>query len=117
MLPVPLDPEMFSDDPGFVRFISSDPLALREATAGFYSEVDRARNFIRENKVRLVMPVFMATAGGDGICDNAANRRFFDGLPAADKTRIEYPRARHVLEFSAERDAFFRDLREWLHHL
>lgn len=114
MLPVPLDPEMFSDDPAFVRFIRADPLALHEATASFYSEADRARRFIQDHADRLTMPVFMAHAGGDGICDNAANTTFLAQLPAADKTLKTYAGARHVLEFSSERAAFFRDLHAWL---
>jgi alpha-beta hydrolase superfamily lysophospholipase len=117
MLPVPLDPEMFTDDPAFVRFIRADPLALREATASFYSEVDRARGFIQAHAGQLTMPIFMANAGGDGICDNPANETFLARLPSTAKTLKTYPGARHVLEFSSERAAFFRDLGRWLKDL
>jgi esterase/lipase len=60
------------------------------------------------------MPIFMANAGNDPICNTAANERFFWSLPARHKLLVRYERARHVIEFSEHRDDFFRDLNWWL---
>jgi esterase/lipase len=60
------------------------------------------------------MPVFMANAGHDPICDSAANERFFWSLPARHKLLVTYEKSRHVIEFSEQRDDFFRDLNWWL---
>ena len=56
----------------------------------------------------------MALAGGDRICDNVRNRAFFHRIPSNHKLLVEYSGARHILEFSEERDRFFAELRRWL---
>jgi len=111
---IPLKPEMFSELDECVRFIRGDEQRLRTATARFYCEVLRARRYIRAHRHLLTMPLFMANAGDDPICDNVANERFFWSLPARYKLLVRYERSRHVIEFSEERENFFRDLAWWL---
>jgi alpha-beta hydrolase superfamily lysophospholipase len=111
---VPLEPEMFSELETYVSFIKKDSLSLRYATGLFYFQVLKARNYIKKNVSGLTMPVFMAFAGKDRICDNRSNRKFFDSLPSDNKLLKEYPDARHVLELSTNRDDFFRDLESWI---
>ncbi|MDP8249205.1 MAG: alpha/beta fold hydrolase [Candidatus Tritonobacter lacicola] len=112
-IPVPLDTEMFSELERYRAFIREDRLSLKEATARFFFQVPRARRFIARNAGRLAMPVFMALAGNDRICDNGKNRAFFKRLPSIYKRLITYRGARHILEFSKEREAFFADLQGW----
>ena len=112
-IPVPLAAEMFSDLERYRAFIRGDRLSLKEATARFFSQVPRARRFIEKNTGRLAMPVFMALAGKDGICDNGQNRAFFDRLPSKHKRLVTYRGARHILEYSSERETFFADLKGW----
>ena len=113
-IPIPLTAEMFTEQDECARFIRDDELRLRTATAHFYFELVRARRYIRSHRHLLVMPQFMANAGDDPICDNEANERFFWSLPAKHKLLVRYGQSRHVIEFSAERDNFFRDLSWWL---
>jgi len=113
-IPIPLRAEMFSELKECVRFIHEDEMRLRTATASFYFEVVRARRFIQAHRHLLTMPQFMANAGDDPICDHAANERFFWSLPARHKLLVRYDRSRHVIEFSEQRDDFFRDLAWWL---
>ncbi len=112
-IPVHLQAEMFTDLADYETFIREDPLALTQATAQFYWQVPRARRYINRHVDRLTMPVFMALADEDPICDNAGNRRFFGALPAPEKLLTSYADAEHILEFSRERDAFFEDLAAW----
>lgn len=114
LLPSPLNPDEFTELPPFETFIRSDPLALRAATGNFYTEVHRARWFVRNNTDKIEMPVFMAIAGEDPISDNRRNIRFYENLPADDKMMINYEDARHILEFSPERERFLYDLVFWL---
>ena len=113
-IPIPLKPEMFSELSECVRFIHEDESRLLTATASLYYEVRRARRYILAHRDSLTMPLFMATAGDDQICDNPANERFFWTLPARHKLLVHYHRSRHVIEFSEQRDDFFRDLSWWL---
>ncbi len=114
LIPSPLDPSEFTELAPFETFIRSDPLALRAATGDFYYQVHRARKYIRANIDRIEMPVFMAIAGEDPISDNKRNIDFFEELPADDKMMINYEDARHILEFSPERERFLNDLAFWL---
>jgi alpha-beta hydrolase superfamily lysophospholipase len=113
-IPIPLKPEMFSELTECVSFIGNDELRLRTATASLYYEVRRACQHIQGNRHRLSMPLFMASAGNDPVCDTAANERFFWSLPARHKLLVRYERSRHVIEFSEQRDELFRDLNWWL---
>lgn len=112
-IPIHLQAEMFTDLPDYELFIRNDPLALTQATAQFYWQVAKARRYINQHIEHLTMPVFMALADEDPICDNAGNRQFFATLPAQGKLLKSYADAEHILEFSREREAFFEDLAAW----
>lgn len=110
----PLNPDQFTELAPYEAFIRSDPLALRAASGDFYYQVHCARKYISANIDHLGMPVYMALAGEDPICDNPRNIRFFENLPADDKMLVNYEDARHILEFSPEKERFMADLVFWL---
>jgi alpha-beta hydrolase superfamily lysophospholipase len=112
-VPIPLAPEEFSDLPPFVAFVRNDPLALRTAPARLMYEVARARRRLSRAARVLRAPLLVAYAGNDVICDNPRNRRLLARVTSPTTTRT-YPGARHILEFSTERDAFLGDLIAWL---
>jgi len=116
-IPVHLTPDMFTDLPEYEKFIAEDDLSLSFVTAQFYYEVPRARRYIEKHADSLTMPVLMAIAEKDTICDNPANRRFFADLPSKNKRVLSYGDAEHILEFSRERETFFRDLARWFDSL
>ena len=113
-IPVPLSTELFTDMPEYQQFIAKDHLKLQFATSSLYWEVPKARRYIGRAEKKLDVPTLMVFAGHDRVCNNAANRRFFDKLGSTDKKLIEYEDAVHIIEFSHERDAFFADLTGWL---
>ena len=113
-IPIPLKAEMFSELSECVQFIHADDARLKTATGSLYFEVRRACQHIQSHRRRLTMPVFMASAGSDPICDTEANERFFWSLPARHRLLVRYERSRHVIEFSEQRDEFFRDLNWWM---
>lgn len=112
-VPVPLAPDEFSDLEPFVAFVRNDPLALRTAPARLMYEIARARRRLPRATRALRAPLFVAYAGTDIICDNERNRRLLARVTSATETRT-YPGARHILEFSTEREAFFGELTAWL---
>lgn len=112
-IPVPLELEWFTDEQQYLDFIRNDKLSLHEAGARIYWETARARRFIRAHEQALAMPVFMALAGKDQICDNQADQAFIDRLPADTKRCQVYGEAIHILEFSRQKQEFFSDLDSW----
>jgi acylglycerol lipase len=113
-IPVSLTADLFSDLPEFVRFINNDKLTLKNASTRLYWEAVQARKYIHANERQLTMPIFMALAGKDRICDDAKDQHFFDRVPSLEKQMRSYPDAVHILEFSRNKDQFFTDLAHWL---
>jgi len=113
-IPVPLSTSLFTGDTDYQTFIQNDALSLLYATASLYREVPRIRCFVRQHVSHLRIPVFMAIAGMDRICNNEQNKDFFATIASERKQLLEYKRAVHILEFSPDRDEFFRDLADWL---
>lgn len=114
MVPNPLETSQFTELKEYEEFIMNDTLSLKAATGDFYYQVHRTRKFIHKNIAKITMPVFMGIAGEDPICDNQRNLTFFQKIPATDNTLIEYNDARHILEFSSEKEKYFDDLAYWL---
>lgn len=114
LIPVPLSTELFSDMAEFRAFIDQDRMSLERATGRLYWEIRTARKWIQQHLGQLQVPVMMALAGHDAICDNRANASMFHAMGGGDKQLTEYAQAIHILEFSRDRDEFFRDLKDWL---
>ncbi len=113
--PIPLgDPALFTADPRWQAFIRDDPLALREATVGFFAASAALEAEAKEAAERIACPTLLMLAGRDRIIDNAATRQWFARLAALDRTLVEFPAATHTLEFDACRERFVAQLVGWL---
>ena len=116
-VPVPYPVDLLADQQSYQRFMQADRLALSALTSDFFFEVFRAQCFLIRHVRRFTMPVFMALAGNDALADNRKNGAFYRRT-ASDRSQIvTYPYARHILEFSTERDVFFRDLGDWVRRI
>ncbi len=113
--PIPLnDPELFTATPAWQHFIRADPLSLHRATARFLFESVRLDRSLRSAPRHIQVPVLLMLAERDRIIDNASTRRYVERFATSDKVIIEYPGARHTLEFESDRDRFVADLQTWL---
>ncbi len=110
--PIPLeDPALFTDVPSYQDFIRIDPLTLRRATVRFLRiSLDLDEELGRRTR-EIQCPTLLMLAGRDRIVDNEATRRFVERFGTDRKTVIEYPQARHTLEFELGRHLIFQDLR------
>ena len=113
-LPVPLKAEQFTDSAAFQEFIRNDQLKLHEVTSAFYWNVNGARKFVRANLGAVQCPVWMGLAGRDEIVELEPTRDLFRHFGSNQKRIVVFPDAKHILEFSPEREAFFRELELWL---
>jgi len=116
-IPVPLKPGMFSEIEEYVSYVAQDPLALSSVSARLYYEIFLVRWMVRFSKGKITMPVFMANAGDDPVSDNEKNEKFLESLPVRVKKLVRYENARHILEYSSEKERFFGDLAGWLREL
>lgn len=114
-IPIPLnEPELFTDEPRWQEFIRQDELALHQVTVSFMAANLRMSKYLRGQLPELSKPILLMQSGRDQIIDNAATNRLFTQLKRAEITRMEYPEARHTLEFEPKPDMFIDDLLAWL---
>ena len=112
--PIPLsDPALFTESPAGRAFIASDPLGLREATAGLLAASRFIDLAVARAPSRVRQPILLMLAGRDRIVDNAKTRAYFDRLASADRRLIEYPEGHHTLEFEADPSRYAVDLAAW----
>lgn len=114
LIPFSQRPEDLADFEANRQMIRDDPLALCQVTVGFLLETLRALLRLRRELCRSTVPLFMALAERDRIVDNSKSAALFHRIPSANKKLTIYPNATHILEFSEEKEAFFRDLADWL---
>ena len=113
--PIPLsDPSLFTADPAGQAFIASDPLSLREATAGLLAASVLIDRRVARLPARVAQPVLLMLAGEDRIVDNTKTRLYIERLASRDRTTVEYAGAHHTLEFEPDPGLYARDLATWL---
>lgn len=114
-LPIPLnEPELFTDSPRWQDFMHRDELALMRVSIDFLRANLRLSQRIEAGAATIAVPVLMMLAGRDEIIDNRRNRAWFQRLATPRKQLIEYPEARHTLEFEPDPDRFIDELIAWL---
>ena len=114
-IPIPLNyPELFTDEKYWQEFIRNDELTLHQVTVSFMCANLRMSTYLKRNMPNLELPVLMMHAGRDQIIDNVRTKELFDSMTRAPRTFINYPEARHTLEFEPKTDQFIDDLLEWL---
>jgi alpha-beta hydrolase superfamily lysophospholipase len=112
---IPLrDPELFTDNRAWQRFIVEDANTLRDITWRFARENRKLSHFARQAAPELIMPLLLMLAGRDRIIDNPRVIDFFNRAPSPEKSLIRYPKAEHTLEFDTHPQAYFGDLAQWL---
>ena len=116
-LPVPLETEQFTDREDYREFIRNDELNLNEVTTAFYWNVNASRKFVRAQRGAVRCPMWVGLAGRDQIIRAEPTRQFMRGFASDEKRITVFPGAKHILEFSDERDAFFRELEHWLNQV
>lgn len=112
---IPLnDLALFTGEVTYQEFIRTDPLALKEVTVSFLlanRELDRLADEAAE---QIDCPVFCQLAGQDQIIDNLATEAYFNRIATNEKILMQYPDARHTLEFEPNREQIVADYSNWL---
>ncbi|WP_339727885.1 alpha/beta fold hydrolase [uncultured Gimesia sp.] len=112
---IPLnDPALFTGEAAYQDFIRTDSLALRDVTVSFLQanrELDRLADSAAG---QISCPTLCQLAGRDQIIDNAATEVYFQRIAADQKQLVQYPEARHTLEFEPNRDQIVADYVDWL---
>jgi acylglycerol lipase len=118
LVSIPLgDPTMFTDEPEWQQFIRDDRLSLRQATVSLLQASVELDDEVAMVQQRIDCPALLMLAGKDRIIDNDKSRQWFERLQSSQKQTIEYPDARHTLEFEPDRQQIFDDLIHWCNRI
>ena len=117
-VPIPLnDPALFTDTSQWQDFIRRDELALHRVTVDFLAANLDLNQRIEAHLERVRGQALLMLAGRDAIIDNQATRTLFNRMTSAQRTILEYPAARHTLEFEPDPQPFIHDLVNWIESL
>jgi alpha-beta hydrolase superfamily lysophospholipase len=111
---LPLAAEQFTSQPQWQDFIRHDPLAMRRVSVSFLLAGERLRQLALVALERLTLPRLVMLAGQDEIVDLPRTRDFLGRMPAESLRVVEYPQARHTLEFESGRERYVADLIHWV---
>ena len=115
-LPADLDAKDLTHDPDALQRMRDDQLAVRVATARWWTESLRAQRRALAGAPVVTTPTLLQVAGSDRIVDAATTRAFFEQLGAARKDWVGYPELFHEVYQEAPdgRARALEDLCGWL---
>jgi alpha-beta hydrolase superfamily lysophospholipase len=112
---VPLDDAaLFTGEARWQEMIRNDPLALHEVTVSFLLANRQLDRQLPNCPAAIRLPVLVMLAGRDEIIDSVATARYVRQFATEDLSLIEYPNARHTLEFEPDRHRIIDDQIAWL---
>lgn len=112
-IPIPLTPEMFTENPPYLEFVRNDPLSLHDVTARFFfAQFFWDRRLLAERSLDL--PLLLLQSGRDPVVDVGAVRSWYDKLSTPSKDYVLYDDFGHIIDFEQERARFWDDLGTWL---
>lgn len=109
----PIEPEMFTTTPEYLRYIKEDPLRLREVTARFLMISRELEQYIDENIAGNQLPIQLHLAGKDRIIDN---RGVLEVLQRGAQSQLDvvlYPEQTHSIQFDAP-EQMVAEMIRWL---
>ncbi|MDD5723077.1 MAG: lysophospholipase [Syntrophales bacterium] len=111
-----LDASKLSHDEEVVRAYLDDSLVHGRVTARWFAEFILAVEAANRSAHELKEPFLMQLAGDDHLTGVDAPKRFFEGIPIADKTLYIYKNLYHEIynETKEQREHVLDDLDAWL---
>ena len=108
---IPLnDADRFTANPKWVEFFNTDPLTMKQCTAGFYLASRRMDKIAKKLPESDPVPIHLMTAGDERIVDNAKTLAFIQGLNWPGMQISDFPNSRHSLEFEQESETYLTKL-------
>jgi acylglycerol lipase len=112
-VPIPLTPELFTDNQPYLDFVRNDPLSLHDVTARFFfTQFFWDKRLLAQRS--LGVPVLLMQPAPDPVVDSRAVRTWYDDLLVPRKDYLGYEGFGHILDFAPDRARFWNDLAGWL---
>ncbi len=112
---IPLnDPEMFTSSPEWQKFFRTDPLTLRQCTAGFYLASRRMDKIVMRLPEVSPVPIHLLLAEDERVIENGETEKYIRQLNWPNGRVTVYRAARHSLEFEHIAESYFTELVSFL---
>lgn len=113
--PLPLEVEMFTDNPTYQGYLKRDSMRLTEVTASFLIENLKISKLAEKAASQIDMPVLVLQGGSDRIVDVEKVQTWYSKIPSETKDLRIFPDSQHCLDFDAN---WFKEythvLSEWI---
>lgn len=114
---LPIQADMFTDEPEIRDFIESDPHRTRHVSARFFFCLRATQLWVGRNPKRMTTPMLTLLAEHDRIINNSGVTRWMGSIPAIPSRVKEYKGVKHSLLFEpcrldvlAEIEAFLEEV-------
>jgi len=113
--PLPLEVDMFTDNPTFQGYLKRDAMRLTEVTASMLVETLKISKLAEKAAGQIDMPVLMLQGGSDRIVDVEKLQAWYGKIPSQTKDMRIFPDSQHCLDFD---EKWFKEythvLSEWI---
>jgi alpha-beta hydrolase superfamily lysophospholipase len=111
--PTPLEDELFVSSGPYLEWIRTDPLALREVTAGFLRSTSQITRRMNKAARAIETPLLVVLGSRDAMVINEAIRSDFVAKYRGPTEVVEFD-AEHYVDFTDQQAALASTLIEWL---
>ena len=102
-----------SHDPKIAESFDQDPLCHQKISAGFYVEMLKAMERVKNNPGAILAPTLMLLGGQDRVIDPKESQEFFSNMKAQKSLKL-YPTFYHELVHEIGKEKVFVDIDEWI---
>ncbi|MBI5124222.1 MAG: alpha/beta fold hydrolase [Candidatus Omnitrophica bacterium] len=114
LLKIPIKDSMFTSNKKYLNYIEKDTLRLKSIPAQALLEIANMDRFLKRASSIIRVPVLLMLAGIDDIIDTGSVKRWYEKLPARDKTLKVYKDYHHILTFEENAVEVMQDIADWI---
>lgn len=112
--PIPLnDPNLFTTQAQWIKFLEQDGLALHTATARLLIESVKMDRQVRTWLRQITIPTLLILAEADRIIDNQRTKKLLHETMGDRCEVVQYAQAHHTLEFEPQCE-FIEEISRWV---
>ncbi|CAJ0764891.1 21741_t:CDS:2 [Entrophospora sp. SA101] len=114
-IPVDLNSNYLSKDPGVVESYSNDPLVHGMGSLLTLNDMLKGGEYILKNNYKnITIPIYISHGSGDLITCPNTSKQLYEKIPATDKTFHEWPGCYHEPHNEPEKDQVIEGWIQWI---
>lgn len=107
-------PLVLTRDPAYQEHMQTSPYRIPAYTLRHTVEVSRVMELARAAAPKIQLPLLHLVSGQDAFLDPSQAREWFERVGVADKSRVEFPEAHHILLHDWDAAAVLETIFFWI---